>query len=76
MVSEDDTDSNVSETLDPASLELNVDQYLLDMPMSTMLDTSLLPSMLNSPGSSANFWGSGVWSLVLGVDNNLGSTLA
>jgi hypothetical protein len=75
LVSEDDTDSNVSETLDPASLELDVDQYLLDMPMYTMLDMTLLPSMLNSPGSSADIWGSGVWSLDLGVDNNLGSTL-
>ena len=75
MVSEDDTDSDVSETLDPASLDLNLDQHLLDMPMSTMLDMSLLPSMLNSPGSSADIWGSGVWSLDLGVDHNLGSTL-
>jgi hypothetical protein len=38
LVSEDDTDSNVSETLDPASLDLDVDQYLLEMPLSPMLD--------------------------------------
>ena len=62
LVSEDDTDSDVSETLDPASLELDLDQYLLDMPMSTMLDMSLLPTMLISPGSSTDIWGNGVWS--------------
>ena len=75
MVSEDDTDSDVSETLDPASLELDLDQYLLDMPMSTMLDMSLLPTMLISPGSSADIWGNGVWSEEWGVDHNLGSIL-
>ncbi len=75
LVSEDDTNSNVSETLDPASLDLDVGQYLLEMPLSPMLDMTLLPSMLNSPGSSADFWGSGDWNLDLGVDHNLGSTL-
>jgi hypothetical protein len=74
LVSEDDTDSNVSETLDLTSLDLDVDQYLLEMPLSPMLDMTLLPSMLNSPGSTADFWGSGVWNLDLGVDHNLGST--
>ncbi len=74
LVSKDDTDSNVAETLDPASLDLDMDQSLLEMPLSPMLDMTLLPSMLNSPGSSADFWGSGVWNLDLGVDHNLGST--
>jgi hypothetical protein len=65
LVSEDDTDSNVSETVEPASLDLDVDSYLLDMP---------LPPQLDSPGSSADFWKGGSWDLDLGLNFNLGST--
>jgi hypothetical protein len=74
LVSEDDTDSDASETLDPASLELDLDQYLLDMPMSTMLDMSQLPPMPISSGSSADIWGDGVWDEEWRM-NHLGSIL-
>jgi hypothetical protein len=65
LVSEDDTNSNVSETVEPASLDLDVDSYLLDMP---------LPPLLDSPGSNADFWKGGSWDLDLCLNFNLGST--
>jgi hypothetical protein len=73
-VSEDDTDSAISETVDPASLDFAVDSYLRDLPLSLLLDMTLLPSLLDSPGSSAGFWKGGNWDLDLGLFN-LGSTL-
>ncbi len=42
-------------------LELDLDQYLLDMPMSIMLGMSLLPTLPIGSGSNTDIWGDGVW---------------
>jgi hypothetical protein len=73
LVSEDDTDSDISETVDPATLDLDVDSYLLDMPLPPLMDMTL-PPLLDSPGSSADFWKGGSWDLDLSLDFNFGST--
>jgi hypothetical protein len=50
LVSEDYTDSNASETVEPASLDLDVEAYLVDMPLIPLLD---------SPGTNTEFWKGG-----------------
>jgi hypothetical protein len=72
-VSQDDTDSNVSETVEPASMGLDVDSYLLDMPLPPLLDIPL-PPLLGSSGSSEDFLKGGSWDLDLGLTFNLGYT--
>jgi hypothetical protein len=65
LVSEDNTDSNESETVEAADLDLDVEAYVVDRPLVPLPD---------SPGTSADYWRGDYSDQNLGMDFTLGST--